>query len=34
MIVGSCIALMSVIRDTPDAPNYYPDFGTATITAF
>ena len=31
IIVGSCIALMSVIFDTPSAPDYYPGFSTAAI---
>ena len=33
IIVGSCIALMSVRLDTPGAPDYYPGFSTAAITA-
>ena len=31
IIVGSCIALMSVRFDPPGAPDYYPGFSTAAI---
>ena len=33
IIVGSGIAHMSAIRDTPGAPDYYPGYSTAAITA-
>ena len=33
IIVGSCIALMSVRLDTPGAPGYNPGFSMAAIKA-